>query len=292
MNDRHAPGLFVIAAVLSTAAEATPRDYPVQPVPFSDVRFEDDFWSPRLEANRTVTIPHNLRELKKQGSLDGFALLSGRTTGKYRGYMWGDSDVYKTLQGIAHSLQLHPDAKLQDRLEEIVSDIVAAQADDGYLMPHIQLAEPDYAHFSEATTRTCELYSMGHMIEAAVAHYQTTGRRHFLDAAIRAADLMAREYCPGRNEKPSGHPEIELALVKLYRATGENKYLALSQYLVRQAQQHGTLWSGPPFLEHDQAIGHAVAAAYLYSGAADVAVLTDDDEVESQGHGGVGRAAI
>jgi len=248
-------------------------------VPFSAVRIEDDFWSPRLEANRTVTIPHNLRELKRQGSLDSFALLSGRTTGKYRGYMWGDSDVYKTLQGIVHSLQLHADPELRDRLEEIVSDIVAAQAADGYLMPHIQLAEPQYTHFADETTRTCELYSMGHMIEAAVAHYQTTGRRGFLDAAIKAADLMVREYGPGRNEKPSGHPEIELALVKLYRATSEDKYLALARYLVRQAQQHGTLWSGPPFLGHDQAIGHAVAAAYLYSGATDVAVLSEDDKL-------------
>lgn len=283
----------MLLAVFVTTAKAASHDYPLLPAPLPAVKTSDDFWSPRLETNRTVTIPHVLRELEKRGSLDGFALLAGRNVGKYRGYMWGDSDVYKTLEAVAYSLQMHPDPALQQRLEQIVSDIVAAQADDGYLMPHIQLAEPNYAHFSEATTRTCETYSMGHMIEAAVAHHQATGKRHFLDAAIKAADLISREYRPGRNEKPSGHPGIELALIKLYRATGEDKYLTLTHFLVEQARRHGTLWSGPPFLGHDQAIGHAVAATYLYSGAADVAVLSDDDDLlrllESKWKNVVGR---
>ena len=158
-------GLACLFAALPALAQA--HDYPIRPVPPACVRVQDAFWAPRLETNRTVTIPHNLRQLEAQGSLGGFALLAGRTTAKYHGYMWGDSDVYKTIEGIVYSLRDHPDRALEERLEQLIRTIARAQAADGYLMPHVQIAEPAYRHFSQETTRTCESYSMGHMIESA-----------------------------------------------------------------------------------------------------------------------------
>ena len=169
-------------------------------MPPSSVKVQDTFWAPRLETNRRVTIPHNLRELKAQGSLGGFALLAGRTGEKYHGYMFGDSDVYKTLEGIVYSLRDHPDRALAARLEQLIGAIAAAQAADGYLMPHIQLTEPAYRHFSDETTRTCESYCMGHLIESAVAHYEATGRKTYLDVAVKLADLLVRVHGGGREE--------------------------------------------------------------------------------------------
>jgi uncharacterized protein len=252
-------------------------DYPSRAAPFSSVRLSPVFWASRLETNRTVTIAHNLREVEKQGSLGGFAILAGVSKEKYHGYMWGDSDVTKTLEGVAYSLMNHPDAELEKRMESIVATIAGAQAPDGYLMPHLQIAEPRYLHFKDEATRTCELFDMGHLIESAVAHYEATGRRNYLDTAIRLADLIVRTYGPGGLDKPSGHPEIELALVRLYRATGQRAYLELAAAFVERARRSVTAWTqGKPALGHDEALGHAVAMTYLYCGATDVAELTGD----------------
>ena len=268
--------ISVLPAVPAGAAEAV-QDYPLRPAPWTAVTLDGSFWAPRLKVNRTVTVPHNLRETARQGSQGGFAVLAGRTDEKYHGYMWGDSDVYKTIEGAISCLRMQPDPQLERRLEDLIDTIVRAQAPDGYLMPHIQIAEPSYAHFTDETTRTCESYSMGHMIESAVAHYQATGRTNFLQAAVKCADLLARVHEAGSLEQISGHPEIELALVKLYRATGERKYLRLASSYVNNAAALSSNWSaGRPFLAHDEAAGHAVAACYLYCGATDVAVLTGD----------------
>ncbi len=252
--------LACLLAALPSPAQA--HDYPIQAVPPSSVKVQDTFWAPRLETNRRVTIPHNLRELEAQGSLGGFALLAGRTGEKYHGYMFGDSDVYKTLEGIVYSLRDHPDRALAARLEQLIGAIAAAQAADGYLMPHIQLTEPAYRHFSDETTRTCESYCMGHLIESAVAHYEATGRKTYLDVAVKLADLLVRVHGGGKDEQISGHPEIELALVRLYRATGERKYLELARSYVQNARSHSApAWSGgTPYLADKTARGHAVAS--------------------------------
>jgi len=259
-----------------------PRHGNVEPVSFEDVQLNDEFWAPRLRANRETTIPHVLKYLEDRGSLDAFAILAGTSQRPYRGYMWGDSDVYKTVEGMIYTLRSHPNSGTEQRLKQIIATIVGAQAKDGYLMPHIQLAEPDYEHFSEALTRTTELYSMGHMIESAVAYFETTGERPYLDAAMRLADVILREYAPGGREWPSGHPEIELALVRLYGATGNQDYLDLAANLVERARHITTLWSqGKPSLSHDNNVGHAVAMLYLYSGAVDVARYRGDDALKN-----------
>lgn len=285
-------GAFILLSGMMSpwgaGAEEVLKDYPIQSVPFTSVRVQSEFWTPRMETNRVVTIPHNLRELEKQGSLGGFEFLAGKTTNQYHGYLWGDSDVYKTIEGIAYSLQTHPDAELEKRMEDLVDSIVRAQAPDGYLFPHLQIKEPDYIHFTEEASRTAELYSMGHLIESAVVHHQATGRDPYLDAAINLADLIARVYAPGGIEAPSGTPEVELALVRLSRATKNRAYLDLASDLVRLAGQFPTRWSTGnygterPALAHDEALGHAVAMLYLYSGATDVAVLTCDHALFSR----------
>jgi DUF1680 family protein len=254
----------------------------IEAVSFREVVLDDDFWQPRLETNRTTTLVHDLEHLDEQGSLDGFAILAGQSPRKYRGYIWGDSDVYKTLEGMAYIVSAYPDPAMEKRMEQIVATIVRAQAQDGYLMPHIQLAEPEYEHFSEEFTRTVELYSMGHMIESAVAHFETTGRSDYLNAAVKLADLILREYGPGGREQPSGHPEIELALVRLYRVTDNRAYLDLAARMVERSQHVATPWSqGKPSLSHAKNVGHVVATLYLYAGTIDVAEHTGNESLKT-----------
>ncbi len=273
---------FVVATALcaglfAPASSAAQRDEVIRPASFLDVQFADSLWATRQETNRRTTIPYVLGELKRRGSVSGFAVLAGRTDEEYRGYMWADSDVYKTLEGIAYSLRTSPDASLEKEAEEIIGLILQAQAADGYLMPHLQLAEPDYVHYSQETTRTCESYSQGHLIESAVAHFEATGRREYLDAAIRTAALLARVHAEGQLEQISGHPGVEIALVKLARATANDKYLELAKSYVAKSRTFSSIWSaGQPFLAHDEPAGHAVAACYLYAGATDVAALSGD----------------
>lgn len=276
--------LAVALAALAPAGAASaevPGGYAIRPVDYAAVRLADGFWAPRLAANRAATIPGNLKHLDATGSIEAFAILAGKSDRKHRGYMWGDSDVYKTIEGIAHSLRTQRDDALEKRMEEIVAFIVAAQAGDGYLFPHLQLAEPRYAHFTDETTRTCESYSIGHLLESAVIHHRATGRTNYLQAARRAADLLARVQAEGTLEQISGHPEIELGLVKLYQATGERKYLdAAARYVRNAGRLASPAWSGgKPFLADGEARGHAVAAVYLYCAATDVAALAGDAEL-------------
>ncbi len=266
---------FLLAAAMAALAMADePKHGKLVPVPFTDVKFQDMFWAPRLETNRTVTIPHCLSELEEEGSLGGFRILAGKSDEKYHGWMWGDSNVYKTIEAMAYCLHSKPDSAIEDPMEEIITSIVGSLDENGYLMPHIQIAEPNYEHFSEDMFRTSELYSMGHMLESAVAHAEATGRQNYLNAAVKLADLIDKTYGPGRKELPSGCPEVELALARLYRLTGNRAHLDLAAYLVERAKHAKTLWSnGKPALGHNEALGHAVAVLYLYAGAVDVAAL-------------------
>jgi DUF1680 family protein len=267
---------MIVGLIMSSQTAARSAET-IRPVSFLDVKISDSLWAARQETNRCKTIPHVLGELKQRGSLSGFAVLAGQPAENYCGYMWADSDVYKTLEGIAYSLSTHPDPSLQKEAEQILSLIIRAQAADGYLMPHLQIKEPNYRHFAEETTRTCESYSQGHLIESMLAFYEATDRRDCLETAIKTADLLARVRSEGQLEQVSGHPGIELALVKLARTTSDNKYLELAKSYVAGARSLGSIWSaGRPFLADDELAGHAVAACYLYAGATDVAAITGD----------------
>ncbi len=252
-------------------------DYPLTPVPFTEVKLTDSFWAGRQTTNRQVTVAHNFSEMDKQGSLGAFRILSGDSSEKYHGYMWGDSDVYKTIEGAQYLLRSQPDPKLENKLESLISQIARSQAPSGFLFPHLQITEPKYRLFERETSGTCESYSMGHLLESAVEHFTTTGRTNYLDVARRAADLMVRVNQEGKDLQVSGHPEVEIGLVKLFKATGEQAYLDLAQRLVAGCKTHLSLWShGKPAMADDDVIGHAVAVMYLYAGACDVAAIKDD----------------
>lgn len=266
-----------------------PGDYPVQPVAFTDVQLDDEFWSPRVETNRTVTIPYDFRKCEETGRIDNFVKAAGQMPGKYEGYAFNDSDVFKVVEGAAYSLALHPDAELDRYLDDLIAKIATAQEEDGYLYA-ARSVDPDQVQEMGGPTRwsnlrwSHELYNVGHLYEAAVAHYLATGKRTLLHVALHSADFIDREFGPGRRCDPPGHQEIELGLVKLYRVTGQERYLDLARYFLDQrgrnhdrrpsyeqyAQDH------LPVTEQDHPVGHSVRAAYMYCGMADVAALTGD----------------
>ena len=292
-------GLALASPGLAPAAEK--KDYPITPVPFTQVRLTDDFWRPRLETNRTVTIPFLWKKNEETGRVDNFAIAGKLKPGTYKGERYNDTDVYKPLEGSAYSLMVHPDPSLDAYLDGVITKVAAAQEPDGYLFTP-RTADPARPvpgigpeRWSELAV-SHELYNAGHMVEAAVAHFQATGKRAFLDVAVRNADLLAATFGPGPGRRRGfpGHQEIELALVKLYRTTGRAAYLDLAKYFLDQRGRDVVLTQYPPgnrfaiynepeqiqahkpVLEQDEAVGHAVRVTYMASAMADVAALFGD----------------
>ncbi len=266
------------------------RDYPIRPVPFTAVHLSDSFWLPRIETNRKVTIPYAFEQCEKTGRIDNFAIAGGLKKGKHRGdFPFDDTDPYKILEGASYTLSVHPDPKLETYLDDLIVKIAAAQEDDGYLYTcrtnhseHLRnwMGAKRWSNLGSSH----ELYNAGHMYEAAVAHFLATGKRSFLNVAIKNADLIARTFGPGKLQLPPGHQIIEMGLVRLYRVTGNEKYLKLAKFFldIRGRQINGRKLYGPysqdhkPVTEQDEAVGHAVRAMYMYSGMADIAALTGD----------------
>jgi hypothetical protein len=205
------------------------------------------------------------------------------------GYPFDDTDLYKVIEGAAYSLSVHPDPKLESYLDVLIGKIAAAQEEDGYLYT-TRTIDPQNPHRWAGKNRwemekvdSHELYNLGHLYEAAVAHYQATGKRTLLDVAIRTADLLDRTFGPGKQSIWPGHPITEMGLVKLYRATGDLRYLSLARFMLDMRGPDGSEGAGRPYnqshkkvVEQDEAVGHAVRATYLYSGMADVAALTGE----------------
>jgi DUF1680 family protein len=269
--------LFLPAAV--HAAEPAPTR--LRAVPFQDVRIDDRFWSPRIERNRTVTVEANLRQCEQTGRIRNFAVAGKLVAGKHEGALYNDSDVYKVLEGIAYTLAGKRDADLEKRTDAVIDQIAAAQQPDGYLNTYYTLVEPQNRW--KNIRHGHELYCAGHLLEAAVAYFQATGKRKLLDVATRLADHICDTFGPGRRVDTCGHEELELALVKLYRATRDAKYLRQAQFFLDvrgradlrglfgdYAQDH------KPVREQREVVGHAVRAMYLYSAMADVAAETGD----------------
>lgn len=262
----------------------------IMEVPFTQVRIQDAFWSPRIETNRTVSIPSAFRECEKNGRFDNFAIAGGLKEGEHRGdFSFDDTDPYKIIEGASYSLAVKYDAQLDAYLDSVIALIAAAQESDGYLTTCVtnrctRLSGWWGTHRWEKIN-SHELYNSGHLYEAAVAHYRATGKRSLLDVAIKNADLVCRVFGPDEGQKhvPSGHPIVEMALAKLYKVTGKEEYLRTARYFVEEtgrctdghapsaySQDH------KPILEQNEIVGHAVRAGYLYSGVADVAALTGD----------------
>ncbi|MDZ7319431.1 MAG: glycoside hydrolase family 127 protein [candidate division KSB1 bacterium] len=288
--------LFSLLLLFLTACANKPqKDYPIHPVPFTDVQITDDFWHPRMETNRIVTIPYDFKKCEETGRIDNFAKAGGLMEGEFVGIRYNDSDVYKVIEGAAYSLRLHPDTLLEQYLDELIAKIAAAQEDDGYLYTArtINPAKPPRNAGSERWSymiHSHELYNVGHMYEAAVAYYQATGKKSLLDVAIKNANLIDSVFGPGKKHNPPGHQEIEIGLAKLYRVTGDERYLKLAKFFLDQRGRYigrkpydeylGAEYTQDhkPVVEQDEAVGHAVRAGYMYSGMADVAALTGDEK--------------
>jgi len=304
-----AGALISAAAILphGTAAGEAKRDYPVRPVPFTEVKIDDGFWAPRLGASRKVTIPACFKRCEETGRIDNFAIAGGLKKGLYRGARYNDSDLYKVVEGAAYSLSVHPDPALERYVDDVIAKIAAAQEADGYLStlrtitpeldirktrdtPQHQLdmyGKPRWARCDHGH----ELYCVGHMYEAAVAHYQATGRQSLLNVAIRNADLVCKTFGPkaGQIRNVPGHQEIEIGLVKLYRATGRKKYLDMAKFFLDERGHYNgrTVHShkdsntycqdDKPVVEQREPHGHVVRAVYMYSAMADIAALTGDE---------------
>lgn len=262
----------------------------IKAVPFTEVHFTDHFWLPRMEVNRTVSIPSAFHQCEINGRFDNFAIAGGLMKGEHKGdFSFDDTDPYKIIEGASYSLAVKYDPQLDAYLDSVIHIIAAAQEPDGYLTTCVTNKCTRLSGWW-GTKRwdkinSHELYNCGHLYEAAVAHYQATKKRTLLDVAIKNADLICETFGldEGQIKYPSGHPIIEMALVKLYNATGNQKYLDQARYFVDEA---GRLSNGrkpgiysqdhKPVLEQDEIVGHAVRAGYFYSGVADVASLQHD----------------
>ncbi|MFI5386320.1 MAG: glycoside hydrolase family 127 protein [Fimbriimonadales bacterium] len=270
---------------------AGPAVVAAKPVPFTAVHLHDAFWAPKIEINRTVTIPFAFQKDEETGRIRNFenaaATLRGEDpTGKpLPPYPFDDTDVYKVLEGAAYSLSVHPDPKLDAYLDGVIAKIAAAQEPDGYLYT-ARTINPKHPHAWSGSERwvneedqSHELYDLGHLYEAAAAHYQATGKRSLLDVAIKSANLLDKTFGPGKRKIWPGHEIVEMGLTRLYRATGDERYVKLAKFMLdcRGGKRNGAYWQADkPVVEQDEAVGHAVRASYLYSGMADVAALTGD----------------
>ncbi len=251
------------------------------PVKFTDVKIADAFWAPKIEVNRTKSIPHVLEECEKTGRINNFAYIAKESKEPFRGHVFHDSDVVKVLEGMAYSLANHADKELEARLEQIIGWMAKGQLPDGYMNSYF-IATDIKKRWTDMHGAH-ELYCAGHMFEAAVAHYEATGRKTFLDVACKYADHIDSVFGPNKRHEIDGHPESELALIKLWRATGEERYLKLAQFIIEEHGQekthklYGTYCQDhKPIREQDEAVGHCVRAMYFYSGVTDLAMITGD----------------
>ncbi len=268
------------------------KDYPIHPVPFTKVQMTDGFWFNRMEINRTVTIPYALKLLEETGRIKNFAIAGKKETGDFCSkYYFDDSDVYKVIEGASYSLMLKKDKQLSDQLNRIISLIALAQEKDGYLYTVRTMGSKKFERVTGPSRwlneeGSHELYNLGHLYEAAVAHYMATGKKSLLNVALKSANLIVSVFGPGKLMLPSGHQEVEIGLAKLYRVTGEKKYLDLAKFFLDMRGNYANgrkSWGEynqdhKPVIEQDEAVGHAVRAGYMYSGMADVAALTGNED--------------
>jgi len=208
-------------------AQTPARDYPVKPVPFTAVHLTDSFWAPRIDINRKVTIPFAFQKDEDTGRVDNFLraakALRGETFENHKppGYPFDDTELYKVIEGASYTLSVHPDPKLDAYLDKMIAIIAAAQEKDGYLYTTrtIDLAHPHpwagKQRWELETVDSHELYNLGHLYEAAAAHYLATGKRTLLDVAIRTANLLDQTFGPGKQTIWPGHEITEMGLAKL-----------------------------------------------------------------------------
>lgn len=289
----------------SNAPKVMANGYPYTQVPFTSVKMaQNSFWGARLKAAREVTVPLAFSKCESEHRYKNFDMAAytlkhpghaGLQTpewdvAKFMGFSFDDTDVYKTIEGASYILQTYPDKKLKAYIDSVLNVVGAAQEPDGYLYT-ARTINPQHPHAWSGKKRwekeedlSHELYNLGHMVDAACAHYQATGSTKFLDIAKRYADCVVREVGPkdGQAKVVPGHQIAEMALARLYTLTGEKKYLDEAKYLLdyrgKTKIRNPYSQSHEPILKQSEAVGHAVRAGYMYAGIADVAALTQDSD--------------
>ncbi len=275
--------------LLWSASAETKRDYPIKPVPFTQVHVNDQFWAPKIETNRKVSIPTAFDQCERTGRIENFVRAAEAIRGEKLqdkhppGFPFDDTDAYKVIEGASYTLAVHPDPKLEAYVDGLIGKIAAAQEPDGYLYTTRSI-DPQHPHEWSGTQRwqneevlSHELYNLGHLYEAAVAYYQATGKRSLLDVSLKSANLLVNTFGPGKRKIYSGHQIVEMGLVKLYRVTGDEQYLSLAKFFL-DSRGGGRAYNQAdvPVIDQTEGEGHAVRATYMYSGMADVAALTGD----------------
>ena len=285
---------FIICHLAFSIAQT---GYPITPVPFTSVKVTPGtFWGQRLEASRKVTIPLAFSKCEETGRYKNFDNATAHLADPTKvfkvngvGYSFDDTDPYKTLEGAAYILQTYPDKKLEAYCDSVIDIIAKAQEPDGYLYTARTQNPGDPHHWAgdrrwvKEEDLSHELYNLGHMVEGAVAYWQATGKRKFLDIACRYADVACKEVGPNPGQMcvVPGHQIAEMAMARLYLATGQQRYLDFAKFLLdyrgKTTIKTEYSQSHQPVIDQDEAVGHAVRAAYMYAGMADVAALTGDE---------------
>jgi DUF1680 family protein len=280
-----------LAGTLCIKADAQLKiDYPIQPVPFTRVHVMDNFWAPKINVNADITIPFTLEQCRKTGRIDNFLRAAGQLPpDTMTAYPFDDTDLYKIIEGASYSLQAKKNPALEKYLDTLIAIIRAAQETDGYLYTFrtMKAAKPHEwignKRWEKEEDLSHELYDAGHLYESAVAHYLATGKRNYLNIAIKNADLLVKTFGPGREEKFPGHEIVETGLTKLYRVTGKIEYLRLAKFFLDLRGKEGHFdqeysQSHIKVTDQHEAVGHAVRATYMYTGMADVAALTGNKQ--------------
>lgn len=286
--------LFMWLLLLSFGikAQSVYHDYPITPVPIKMVVLNDKFWLPKIKIIQDTTIRYALDKCASEGRMENFLIAGGRMKGKVRGKMpFDDTDLYKIIEGASYSLISKPNAGLDATLDSVIAIIKTGQEKDGYLTtwftinplnPPATWVKPSKNRW-ESESSSHELYNSGHLFEAAAAHFRATGKRNFLDIALKNADLLVANFGPGKLMIPPGHEIVETGLIQLYQITKNAGYLELSGFYMDQRGDSAThklfgeySQDHIPVVKQDQAVGHAVRAVYLYAGMTDAAAIFQD----------------
>lgn len=290
--------LFFVLSCSTQPKETKPEhaEYPINGVSFSDVQVNDIFWLPKIETNRKATIPASFQKCEETGRLENFLIAGGKMKGTVRGDMpFDDTDVYKIIEGASYSMTTIPDSELDAYVDSLIEIIGVGQEEDGYLTTW-KTIDPTHSPAEwcppgerwEGLAWSHELYNAGHMYEAAAAHYHATGKTNFLDIATKNADLLVSVFGADKNPQVPGHQIVETGLIKLYQITDKKEYLDLAKHFLdfRGDSTKRELWGAYnqdhiPVVEQDEAVGHAVRAAYMYAGMTDIAALYKDAAYEN-----------
>jgi uncharacterized protein len=269
-------------------------DYPISAVDIRNVTINDNFWLPKIKMVQNITIRYAFDKCNKEGRMQNFLVAGGIMKGTYEGKMpFDDTDLYKIIEGASYSLISNPNPELDAYIDSMIAIIKVGQEPDGYLTtwftinrekPPAWWIKPS-THRWEHLESSHELYNSGHLFEAAAAHYWATGKRNFLDIAIKNADLLVNNFGPNKLCKPPGHQIVETGLIKLYQITNNEKYLELAMFFLDErgdstshklygeySQDH------KPVIKQTEAVGHAVRALYMYAGMTDIAAIYNDQD--------------